>query len=384
MNTAKHSAIVGAMILPVVAAAIAVGVVAWLRIDSSGQQGNRLPETFDYDLEKYAKIDPALIRYTQTELIPSGLIEPRAVAVGPGDQIFVAGDKAVVVFAADGKQLKTIELKSEPHCLAVKGTEEVFADDLRRKGKNVSEKLLRPPPSSDGKGLPGTLYLGMRDHVEVCGGDGRRQSAWPAPSPRAVLTSIAVGEEDVFVADAGSLVVWHYDRNGKLLGQIGKRDSSRDFPGFVVPSPYFDVAIAPDGLLRVVNPGMHLIQAFTFDGQLDRSWGKRGLGIESFCGCCNPSNIAILSDGRIVTAEKGLPRVKVYSDDGKFECVVVGTSTLAPNPSMLTEGCDAGSLHPVDLAVDSRDRILVLDPSIASVRVFVRRTDTNKEKEKER
>jgi hypothetical protein len=348
MNTAKHSAIVGAMILPVVAAAIAVGVVAWLRIDSSGQQGNQLPETFDYNLEKYAKIDPALIRYTQTELIPTGLTEPRAVAVGPDDRIFVAGDKAVVVFASDGKQIKTVELKDEPHCLAV---------------------------SRSDQASPGRLYVGMRDHVEVYGADGRRLALWPRPGARAVLTSIAVGEEDVFVADAGSLVVWHYDRNGKLLGQIGKRDPSRDVPGFVVPSPYFDVAIAPDGLLRVVNPGMHLIQAFTFDGHLDRSWGKTGMSIESFCGCCNPSNIAILSDGRIVTAEKGLPRVKVYRDDGKFECVVVGTSTLAPNPSMLTEGCDPNSLHPVDLAVDSRDRILALDPSIASVRVFVRKPD---------
>ena len=164
----------------------------------------------------------------------------------------------------------------------------------------------------------------------------------------------------------------------KLLGQIGRRDPSCNIPGFVVPSPYFDVAIAPDGLLRVANPGMHQIEAFTFDGHLELSWGKRGLGIEALCGCCNPSNIAILSDGRIVTAEKGLPRVKVYSATGEFECVVVGTSVLAPNPAMLSECCDEHTLHPVDLAVDSRDRILVLDPLAGSVRIFVRKSDTMK------
>ncbi len=195
---------------------------------------------------------------------------------------------------------------------------------------------------------------------------------------RTVLTSIAVGEEDVFAADAGSLVVWRYDHSGKVLGQIGRRDPSRNIPGFVVPSPYFDVAIAPDGLLRVANPGMHQIEAFTFDGHLELSWGKRGLGIEALCGCCNPSNIAILSDGRIVTAEKGLPRVKVYSATGEFECVVVATSVLAPNPSMLSECCDEHTLHPVDLAVDSRDRILVLDPLAGLVRIFVRKSDTMK------
>ena len=270
--------------------AIGIGVVAWMRINPSGEQGNGLPKAFDYDLEKYAKIDPALIRYDEKATIPLDMIEPRAVAVGPDDRIFVAGDKAIVVFDADGKKLKTIELEQEPHCLAVS------------KAEHAS---------------PGRLYVGMRDHVEVYDADGRRQSVWPQPGKRTVLTSIAVGEEDVFAADAGSLVVWHYDRNGKVLGQIGKRDPSRDIPGFVVPSPYFDVAIAPDGLLRVANPGMHQIEAFTFDGHLEFSWGKRGMGIEAFCGCCNPSNIAILADGRVVTAEKGIPRVKVYSADGR-------------------------------------------------------------------
>ncbi len=241
------------------------------------------------------------------------MTEPRAVAVGPDDHIFVAGDKTIAVFDAEGKKLKTIELEQEPHCLAVAKVEHAS---------------------------PGRLYVGMKDHVEVYDADGRRQSVWPSPGKRSVLTSIAVGDEDVFAADAGSLVVWHYDRNGKVLGQIGRRDPSRNIPGFVVPSPYFDVAIAPDGLLRVANPGIHQIEAFTFDGNLELSWGKRGMGIKAFCGCCNPSNIAILGDGRIVTAEKGMPRVKVYSPTGEFECVVVGPSVLAPNPAMLTECCD--------------------------------------------
>jgi len=48
---------------------------------------------------------------------------------------------------------------------------------------------------------------------------------------------------------------------------------------------------------------------------------------------------------------------------------------LAPNPSALTECCDEHTLHPVDLAVDSRDRILVLDPAVGRVRVFARRSD---------
>ena len=349
MSTAKHSAIVGAAILVIIAAAIGIGAVALLHINPSGEQGNGLPKAFDYNLEEYAKVDPALIRYDEMATIPLEMAEPRAVAVGPDDHIFVAGDKAIVVFDAGGTKLKTIELEHEPHCLAL------------GKAEHVS---------------PGRLYVGMKDHIEVYGADGRRQAAWSAPGQRTVLTSIAVGDEDIFAADAGSLVVWRYDLHGKVLGRIGKRDPSRGIPGFVVPSPYFDVAIGPDGLLRVANPGMHEVEAFTFDGHLEFSWGKPGMGIKDFCGCCNPSNIAILADGRIVTAEKGIPRVKVCSAAGEFECVVVGSSVLAPNPAMLTELCDEHTLHPVDLAVDSRDRILVLDPSIGCVRIFVRRSDT--------
>lgn len=349
MNTRKPLSMRSIAVGVLVGMAIGVGVVAWSRINPTGNQGSGLSEVFDYNLEQYAKINPALIRYDEKALIATEMTEPRAVAVGPDDRIFVAGDKAIVVFDADGKKLKTIKLESEPRCLAVGRAEHVS---------------------------PGRLYVGMKDHIEVFDTDGRQLSVWKRPSDRTVLTSIAVSEEDIFAADAGSLVVWHYDHNGKVIGQIGKRDASRDIPGFVVPSAYFDVAIAPDGLLRAVNPGLQQIEAFTFDGHLELSWGKRGLGIDAFCGCCNPSNIAILSDGRVVTAEKGIPRVKVYSPTGKFECVVVGPSVLAPNPSALTEGCGECTLHPVDLAVDSRDRVLVLDPAIRSVRIFVRKSDT--------
>jgi hypothetical protein len=154
------------------------------------------------------------------------------------------------------------------------------------------------------------------------------------------------------------------------LGRIGQKDESRNIRGFIIPSPYFDVAVAPDGLLRVVNPGEHKIEAYTFDGHLEVSWGQRGLDVPAFCGCCNPAAMAILPDGRFVTGEKGIPRVKIYGPEGKFECVVVGPDILAPNFSATTETRDDLRLHPVDLAVDGKSRILVLDPNAGKLRIF--------------
>ncbi len=309
-----RTTISGFLIGAAVVAAIGVGAVAWLRIDPSGQGGNRLPEAFDYDLEKYEKIDPDLVKYRQVMQIPVEMREARAVAVGPEDRVFVAGDKSICIFAPDGGKLSPVLLDQEPYCLTVGGGEHRF---------------------------PGRIYAGMRDHVEVFAADGKRESVWDhVPGKRATLTSLAAAEEDIFAADAGALVVWHYNLDGKLLGGIGKRNPDRGIQGFVVPSPYFDLAVAPDGLLRVANPGAHRIEAYTFDGHQELFWGKRGLGVDAFCGCCNPSNIAILADGRVVTAEKGIPRVKIYSESGQFECVVVGPDVLAPSHASLVETRD--------------------------------------------
>ena len=52
---------------------------------------------------------------------------------------------------------------------------------------------------------------------------------------------------------------------------------------------------------------------------------------------------------------------------------VKGPKTLAPNPSALVETREDSRLHPVDLAVDRRSRVLVLDPAKNAVRIFERK-----------
>jgi len=343
MNASSQTTLAGVLIAIVVVVALGVGTAAVLWMDFSGDEGSGLGEEFEYDLAEFREIDPALVRYRQTSEIPVGLDDPRAVAVGPEDRIFVAGDKAVRSFSPAGDFLTEWIFDAEPQCLAVGSSDHVE---------------------------PGCVYVGMKDSVEVRRTETDPSARWPSPGERTVITSIAVAENDVFVADAGNKIVWHYDAEGKLLGRIGRRDPDRQIPGFVIPSPHFDVAMAPDGLLRVVNPGMHRIEAYTLEGHLELSWGERGTAIEKFCGCCNPAAMAVLPDGRIVTGEKGIPRVKVYGVLGEFEGVVVGPNTLAPRPGSTEETRAEHKLRPVDLAADSGGRILVLDPGAGLVRVF--------------
>jgi hypothetical protein len=326
----------------VLAALLVAGVAVW-RFDPWGEQGSGLSKSFQYDLEPYQKTDPTLIGYAQTGRIAVGLVEPRAVAVGPEDRVYVAGDRDVHVHAAGGARLRQISLDGAPQSLAVGWAEHQY---------------------------PGRLYVGVGNHVEVFSPEGRRLAAWPAPSPKSLITSIAVGEHEVYLADAIGRIVLRYDLDGKLLTRIGARDEARNIRGFFIPSPYFDVALGGDGLLRVVNPAPHRIEAFTPDGSLELSWGKSSLAIEGFCGCCNPANIALLPDGRFVTAEKGIPRVKIYSPEGKFLTVVAGPELLAPDPTAAEETRAGHKLKVVDVAADSRGRVLVLDPGLRSVRIF--------------
>lgn len=292
----------------------------------SDEKGSGLGKDFRYDLTELRKVDPALIQYDEADSIGVPLEAPRGLALDAAGRLYVAGDEAVVALGTEAARL---ELGGAPNCLAV--------------------------------GHDGLLYVGMRRHVEVWDPKGERKGAWESLGERARITSVAVGDGEVFVADAGNRLVARYDLAGKRLGTIGKRDAARNIPGLVVPSPHLDVAIGREGLVWVVNPGRHKLEGYTPDGHLEVSWGKASAGIDGFCGCCNPTDFAVLPDGRFVTAEKGLPRVKVFSHDGTLEGVVAPPDSFHKDVAGL------------DLAVDAQGRILVLDPQAKKVRVFVRK-----------
>jgi hypothetical protein len=82
------------------------------------------------------------------------------------------------------------------------------------------------------------------------------------------------------------------------------------------------------------------------------------MDIEGFCGCCNPTHLAARADGAWVTAEKGIPRVKLYAREGRLLGVVAA-------PDQFAEGRVVA-----DLAVDDAGRVLVLEKGAARIRVF--------------
>ncbi len=320
-----------------------VGTYALVRVVPQTGRRNELPPAFSLDLKDKFSVDPSLIRFTQTAEIAAGLEEVRALAVGPENRIYVAGDRAIAIFQPDGTPHTDIAVKGQPRCLAVGG---------------------------NGWKDPGSLYVGTDQGIEVFSPNGEALDAWPAVSDKSRITSIAIAKESVYAADAGEKVVLRYSPEGELVGRIGRPDPEREMPGFIIPSHSFDVAIGPDDELYAVNPGARRVQSYTPDGELDSFWGTSNASIEGFFGCCNPAHLAVLPDGRFVTSEKGIPRIKIYTPLGEFDSVVAGPTELGLHETAAGDARTSKANRIYDIATDRLGHVLVLDPVGRCVRVF--------------
>ena len=314
-----------------------LGLAGSARAGAAGQ-GSTNP--FAYDISRFLKTDPKLISHEEVARWPVPRKEARRLAIGPDGQLYVCAGNYITRLSRDGRSGLELALAGPASCVAVAGD--------------------------------GTIFAGLRDHIEVFDSTGARTARWDSPDPKTWFTSLAAGEKDVFAADAVKLAVLRYDRAGKITGRIGRKNAVRNAPGLVVPSPFLDVVIHKDGLLRVNNMGRHQVEAYTFDGDMEAAWGKPTAATEGFCGCCNPIALASMPDGRIVTCEKGIPRVKIYSASGEFESVVAGAESFPENALACNDlnDCVHGG---IDAAVDSDGRIYILDRVAGDVRVMKRK-----------
>lgn len=287
----------------------------------------------EYNLEKLRKIDSSLICYREVRHINPSLGVVHALAVDSSSNIYIAGDNEVQVFNKSLQKVNTLKLDSSANCIAISG-------DI--------------------------LYAGIGNHVEVYSTKSGKQTNWKSYNSKGFITSIAVNETNVYVADAENRLVFRYDPDGKLITVIGKKDKSKGIDGFIVPSLYFDVALSPDNYLWIVNPGKHELINFTENGGFRTSWGVASMQPNGFAGCCNPIHFCILPNGKFVTCEKGLDRIKLHDQSGKFECIVASLSD--PNTQALNNCSIGARIH--DLAADSKGIIYVLDASSKLVRIF--------------
>ncbi|MDF1549672.1 MAG: hypothetical protein P1P88_17730 [Bacteroidales bacterium] len=311
--------IAGALVLLIAVLAI----MSWdLFFKIENQTGNQ----YEYNLDKLKQVDTNMLCYKENIDVEVPGKKIRGLAVDKDDNIYVTTENNVIIYNNKGEQTATFTTSQTANCISI--------------------------------GPDATIYVGFKDHIETYNPAGELIAKWDTINSSAYITSIAVDETSVFLADAGNKVVQQFNHKGQLINQIGKKDKEKGIPGLFIPSPYFDVLIGRDGELWAINSGRHAFEAYDKQGNLKSTWKRTSMELDGFSGCCNPSHVAMLSDGSFVTSEKGIERVKIVYANGDLKCVVA-------KPDQFVEGTTG-----LDLAVDSKDRILVLDPEKGMVRIF--------------
>ncbi|MCG3196671.1 MAG: hypothetical protein GHCLOJNM_01147 [bacterium] len=219
------------------------------------------------------------LRLQRTECLKNPIFQTRSLALDSQDRLLLAGDGGVALLGPGGVPLKT------------------FAEGSPATSAAVDEE--------------GLVYVGRRTRIEVFDPNGKPVASWgregKGDGELRYVTDITVVGLVAYVADAGNRRVTRFAVDGDYIS---------DLRGFNLPSAYFDCVLDPEGNLLVANTAEHRIETYGSDGEKQGEWGKYGFAPDGFCGCCNPTHIAVFPDGKVATSEKGVPRIKVHDSKG--------------------------------------------------------------------
>lgn len=280
---------------------------------------------YQYKLDNLSEVNDTNILYTEIDKIIPKLDSIRSIYIDKQDKIYISGNSRLLIYNNKKELLNEFDITGTANCIATDNQE--------------------------------NIYLVYKNRISVLNNKGKEIRDWSSDY-KSFFTSVAISDSNLFVADARNKHVRKYDLNGNFFKLIGGKDSLSRPKGFIVPSPYFDLLIGRDKELWVVNPGLHTFEAYDFDGKIISTWKRTSMNVDGFSGCCNPSHIALLSNGSFVTSEKGIVRVKIHLPNGDLFCVVA-------EPAQFKKGTKG-----LDLAVDSKNRIYVLDPVKKEIRIF--------------
>lgn len=309
-------------ILVLVIIGVIIGVIAF---DFLSKRPDRMGSNpYALEVNQFREVDEALISHDETRNFSLGLLAPAGIDY-LNDTLYIAGEASLAVISRDGSTATLREILPRPTCI----------------------KAEEP-----------AIYIGYKQFVAKYSHSGELLQQWTDLGERAVITSLAVKEERIYVADAGNRRVMIFSDEGALLGEFEGKAESDAGHGFIVPSANFDLVVDAYDELWVVNPGKHAIENYTDDGQLRGFWEKAAYDIEGFQGCCNPARIAAMPDGNFLTSEKGMVRIKLYDQSGKM------VSVVAPPLLFKEEG------KAPDVCVDEDGVIYALDFDKDMVRIF--------------
>jgi hypothetical protein len=244
-----------------------------------------------------------------------------AVAVFANGDILAGGDAFVSCYSPDLEKKWTLKMSSRINAL-----------------------------SADGD----TIYASSAELIYLITNGGKILSEWGPYEANSIITSISASGDHIAFADAGIKRVFILNKKGAVISMIGQSDNR-----FIIPSPYFDVALFNANLLFVANTGNRRIETWTTEGKFLEQFGEPGTAPGAFCGCCNPAHFAVVPQG-FVTAEKGINRIKIIDQYGKFIEFVSSKNSFVPS-------------IPLDIASVDGITIYAANPADSKLYVFKRR-----------
>ncbi|MCX6320851.1 MAG: hypothetical protein NTX93_03485 [Bacteroidia bacterium] len=222
------------------------------------------------------------------------------------------------------------------------------------KDLNLKWNLKTPYPVTSLSNYGDTIFASTLELILVISSGGEIKDEWGPFEDNGIITSVTANRSYVAFADAGNKMLFILDKKGGVKKLIGQNDGQ-----FIVPSPYFDVALGSDNTLLVANTGHRRVETRNIEGVFKSYFGEPGTAPGAFCGCCNPAHFIIIPDG-FVTAEKGINRIKILNKKGEFVEFVSSKNKFIAS-------------IPLDLASADGKTIYAANPADSKLYIFTRK-----------
>jgi len=231
--------------------------------------------------------------------------------------------------------------------------------------------------AADGKGTV-VVMVRVAPHVRLFTTDGKFVKSWAEEGSFGTAHSVHFDSEgNIWGADPAWHVVHKFDRNGKVLLTLGKKqvagdNTSRDLfnqPNFVAFGPTGDVFVS-DGYVN-----SRIVQ-FTKDGKFVRIiGGVKGNGPGQLQ---LPHGVAVDSKGRVLVSDSDNKRISVFDKEGKFlenwAAPSRGGIAVTPDDTVYVSDVNGGAVtilkegRIIDvIRVEGRPHGLAIDPTTLDV-----------------
>src|SRR5690554_3002490 len=181
----------------------------------SDRPGRSDVNPFALNIDAYTSVDPASLLYKEAVNIKPGIESPSALKI-KNDTIYVTGEKNIRIISLSGSLLTEFSLEFNPMAVDV---------------------------------VQGKIILASRERIYVLETDGTVVNEWGPEAEGTHITAMASSGAFIFIADAGMRKVYRYSLEGELVNEIQGKSEEGDLHGFIVPSPFFDLAVNNDNEL---------------------------------------------------------------------------------------------------------------------------------------